>query len=152
MNQKTGEKNMQRLKIYFLVASLVLIAVGLPFSIASAEGFKIEATGMQYNDDYNSVKVTAKNNVDLWIRFVEAGYMDLSMTQLFIAGTFTTIPITMYLVTDKKLSFIGSAFIDDESFFSIQGIITAKGINGTYMQHGIVTAGVFSAGKFKSVK
>lgn len=143
---------MRRLKIHFLVAALVLVAVGLPFSIASAEGFKIEATGIQYNDDYNSAKITAKNNVDLWIRFVEEGYMDLSMTSLFVEGTYTTIPITMYWVTNNKLSFIGSAFIDDGSFFSIQGIITAKGIKGTYMQHGIVTAGVFSAGKFKSVK
>jgi len=142
---------MQRLKIYFLVAALVLVAVGLPFSIASAEGFKIEATGIQCNDDYNSVKVTAKNNVDLWIRFVEAGSMDLSLTSLFIAGTYITIPITMYRVTDAKLSFIGSAFIDDNSFFSLQGIVTNKGIKGTYMQQGLVTPGVFSSGKFKSV-
>ncbi|SPD73780.1 exported hypothetical protein [uncultured Desulfobacterium sp.] len=148
---------MQRLKIYFLVVTLVLVAVCLPFSMVSADTIlKIEATGMQYMDHYRSVKVTAKNNVDFWIRFGSELEMDLSLTSFFFPGTYVTIPITMYLVKANLASFCGCAFVDDGTYFSIQGLVkykdsTIKSVSGTYIQNGIGTSGTFSSGKFKSV-
>jgi hypothetical protein len=143
---------MKRLGLALLLVVLFPLRV-----LALGEIFKIETSGTEYCGDFDVTKLTATNNVDLWVLVVSDTELTVSFTSNFAPGT--TFPMVghTYQTTATSAAFVAGVLFVDDSFATIQG--TAKfdrntgavtSLTGTFVQSGVIDVGCFSSGKFTS--
>jgi hypothetical protein len=126
---------------------------------ALGERFKVETTGTEYCGDFDVSKLSAANNVDLWVEVVSESELTVSTTSDFQPGTTFQLVGVAYLVKSTSASFAASQSFANGGYLTVQGFAKASprtgeiaSLSGTFIQHNMFDDNCFSSGKFKSVQ
>ena len=103
----------------------LILTVIFPLRVfALGEVFKIETSGTEYCGDNDFEKLSASNNVDLWVQVVSDELLTVSLTANFAPGTTFPMRGFTYLTGPTSAAFVAGVHFVDDSFATIQG--TAK--------------------------
>lgn len=143
-----------------VIATLSLVVLSAPLPAYSfGERFKVETTGTEYCGDLDFAKLTAANNVDLWVEVVSETELTVSTTADFQVGTtFPMIGLT-YQTKATTGSFVASHNFANGGHLTAHGTVKVSArtgnitsLSGTFIQNNMFDDNCFSSGKFKTVQ
>lgn len=133
-----------------LTIFFVILMAGHAFALG--EVFQGVITDVEYCGDYYYHHV--KQN--LWAYIADPTEIVVSFTPDFEAGTVFSMYGLTYLTGKGRAVFVGGAFFVDGSYATIQGTASLdkfgnmKNMKGTFIQEGVLDAGCFSSGNFRT--